>query len=1197
MARPRIVIVGAGLACRFAAILLATTCLTPLLLTAVAAPALADGGSGGGINGGGAGGVDLPTGPGTNGGNSFALGVGGGGGGAGVTGGTGGTGNIDNPGGAGGSGGGNGGAGQIGDGEGGGGGGGGSHRLVTSTPGALGSLSGGNGGSGGSIGAATNGVGAGGGGAGGYGAVITGTGTFSTAIADTIAAGNGGSGGNADTGGTGTAGGGGGSGGSGVAATASGVTLLNAGTVRGGAGGAGGDSALTAAGGPGSSGGAGGAGITGSGLTITNSGAITGGNGGAGGGASTPGPAGAGGVGILGSGLTVINSGSITGGSAGGGGAQANAITFSGGTNVLELRSGSTINGNIVAVSGGSDVLRLGGSANATFDTAQIGAAAQYRNFAAFEKTGSSTWTLSNTTAATTPWTITSGTLAISSDANLGGAAGGLTLNGGTLRATANVTTARAVTLNAGGGTVDSNGQMVRFMTALTGSGGLTKTGGGAAFLLADNTYTGGTTVNGGILHIGAEGGPSGSIVGTATVNGNDSHLAFLSTSSAGNLVITLNGGTGHFFGNSTGANATITANSASTWFVEQNGSGGQARFIVNAGGAFDISPLATSGTTAGSIEGAGSFRLGSKQLTVGANNLSTTVSGVVADGGRDGGTGGSLVKVGTGTLTLSGNNTYTGPTTVNAGRLVVNGSLAGAVMVNSGGMLSGSGSIGGLVANNSTVAPGNSIGTLNVNGNFTQNGGTYQVEVNAQGQTDRINATGTATINGASVQVLAQSGTYARNTTYTILNATGGVSGAYSGVSSNFAFLTPTLSYDANNVFLNLAMSQTAFASGARTANQFAVGTALDQSFANATGDFATVLGAIAELSTTQGPIALDTISGQPYADFGTLNTNSSALFMNALGQQMANARGASAAGQRQALAQACEIETCDAIGPLSAWASALGGLGSVLGNTNASTLTYNFGGAAAGIDYRLDPRFLVGIGVGYTHGTQWVNSFQGQGWTDSVSVAAYGSFTQGGLYVDALAGYAYFNNQLQRQILIPGLQQRTATGSTGANQFLGQIEAGYKIGVYAPAAATITPFGRFQISSTTQNAFSESGAQSLSLNVAQQTTNSQRTTIGADLASSIGLGNERKLDLAVRLGWMHEFADVARPITAAFAGAPGNSFTVFGATPLRNAAVIGLQASTTIAQATQIYLRYDGELATGTDNHALNIGLRISW
>ena len=113
----------------------------------------------------------------------------------------------------------------------------------------------------------------------------------------------------------------------------------------------------------------------------------------------------------------------------------------------------------------------------------------------------------------------------------------------------------------------------------------------------------------------------------------------------------------------------------------------------------------------------------------------------------------------------------------------------------------------------------------------------------------------------------------------------------------------------------------------------------------------------------------------------------------------------------------------------------------------------------------------------------------------------------------------------------------------------------------------------------------------------MAQQTTNSQRTTIGADLGSSIGLGSERKLDLAVRLGWMHEFADVARPITAAFAGASGNSFTVFGATPARDSAVVGLQVSTNVAEATQVYLRYDGGVGGGTDNHALNVGLRMSW
>jgi hypothetical protein len=102
---------------------------------------------------------------------------------------------------------------------------------------------------------------------------------------------------------------------------------------------------------------------------------------------------------------------------------------------------------------------------------------------------------------------------------------------------------------------------------------------------------------------------------------------------------------------------------------------------------------------------------------------------------------------------------------------------------------------------------PGNSIGTLNINGSFTQNGGTYVVEANAQGQSDRINVGGIATLNGVAVQVLAAPGNYATRTTYTILNATGGVSGTYSGVSSNFAFLTPSLAYDANNVFLTLAL------------------------------------------------------------------------------------------------------------------------------------------------------------------------------------------------------------------------------------------------------------------------------------------------------------------------------------------------------------------------------------------------------
>jgi outer membrane autotransporter protein len=1308
---------------RLTAGLLLGTCLAPavgLSATVVAfllaRPALADGGDGGGSPG--SGGADSTTGSGSDGTNGAGvvggIGRGGGGGGAGVIGGAGGTGGFGGtggslPGGGGGAGattaggnGGTGGGGVIagGDGAGGGGGGGGAHGSVSPTLSNGGTLQGGSGGAGGAARMA------GGGGGGGYGAVVTGSG--SSANSGSLLGGAGGAGGTGFGFGNETAqGGSGGSGGVGLTFTGSGsFSNSSAAIVSGGTGGAGGSGLSSDT--HGGNGGAGGAGIVGSGLAIANQGTISGGAGGSGGTGDTAGTAGAGGVGIMGSGLTVINGGSISGGAAGGGGPLANAIVFTGGTNLLELQTGSTITGNVVAFSA-ADTLRLGGSGSQTFDTSTLGPAGQFQNFGVFVKTGAGTWTLTNSPGQVTPWTINQGTLAITNGNNLGTAGETLTFNGGTLQLAPGFIGGlnRPIVLNAGGGTIDTGNQFLVISTSISGPGGLTKNGIGTLDLQVAATHTGGTTINAGTLVLDSVGG-SLPVGGALTVNGGFFDMSEIAT---GQTVGALTGTIGVI---SLGANTLTTNSSANTMLATQiwgigslvkQGSGiltlagnnfysggttvsgglinfaaannlGTGAITLNGGGlqwatgnTLDISsrlaPLGAAGgtfdtngnnvTLAATISGAGALtKQGLGTLTLSAGNTysgGTVVTGGLINfnsannfgpgmvtlngGGLQWATGstadissklmplgagggildtngnnvtlataitgsGGLAKQGLGTLNLTGTNTYTGGTAVFAGTLSVNGSVAGNVAVGSVGTLGGNGTIAGNVVNAGTLAPGNSIGLLTVSGSYTQMAGsTYQVEANAAGQADRINVGGTAAIQGGTVQVQAAAGSYANSTTYTILRATGGVSGTYAGVSSNFAFLTPTLSYDANDVFLTLALGQNAFTSfSGITPNQKAVGVALNQSFANAAGDFATVIGALAGLNTVQGPLALNTISGEPYADFGTMNTNNAAMFMNALGQQMANARGSSAStGQRQALAQACEIESCDGTGPLNAWASALGGLGSVLGDSNASTLTYNFGGAAAGLDYRFDPRFLAGIGVGYTHGTQWVNTFMGQGWSDSVSVAAYGSFTQSGFYLDALAGYAYFNNQLQRQIQIPGLQQRTATGSTGANQFLGQIEGGYKVDVYAPAAATVTPFGRFQISSVTQNAFSESGAQSLDLNVAQQTTNSQRTTIGADLGSSIGLGNERKLDLAVRLGWQHEFASTSRPITAAFAGAPGNSFTVFGATPARDAAVVGLQAMTNIADATQVYLRYDGGVGGGTDNHALMAGLRMSW
>ena len=128
------------------------------------------------------------------------------------------------------------------------------------------------------------------------------------------------------------------------------------------------------------------------------------------------------------------------------------------------------------------------------------------------------------------------------------------------------------------------------------------------------------------------------------------------------------NGGVIIFDNNASAGDATIQNNG--TIVFKGDSTGGTARVEVFGNGSLDITLHVTPSVTVGSIEGDGNVFLGAKNLTVGSNNMSTVFSGVIQDG--LGFTGGSLTKIGTGTLTLTGANTYTGITTINAGVLSI---------------------------------------------------------------------------------------------------------------------------------------------------------------------------------------------------------------------------------------------------------------------------------------------------------------------------------------------------------------------------------------------------------------------------------------------------------------------------------------------------------------------------------------------
>ncbi|HBL7332539.1 TPA: S8 family serine peptidase, partial [Serratia marcescens] len=306
----------------------------------------------------------------------------------------------------------------------------------------------------------------------------------------------------------------------------------------------------------------------------------------------------------------------------------------------------------------------------------------------------------------------------------------------------------------------------------------------------------------------------------------------------------------------------------------------------------------------------------------------------------------GGLTKQGIGTLVLTGNNTYSGPTLVNQGRLAVNGSVTSAVSVQSGGIVGGSGTVGSLTARQGgTVAPGNSIGTLNVAGNVSfEPGSRYAVEVGPNGQSDRIQSSGSATIGGGEVAVTLENSPNLLTQSevrsllgqqYNILSAQQGVSGQFDAVAPNYLFLGTGLSYQPTGVTLSVGRNGTSFASVAQTANERAVAAAAD---ALAAGNpvYESLLG-----SGTAGEArqAFRQLSGQIHADIASALVNDSRYLREALNGRLRQAEG---------LASSSAIKADEG----GAWAQLLGAWDHASGDANATGYQASTYGVLVGLD-----------------------------------------------------------------------------------------------------------------------------------------------------------------------------------------------------------------------------------------------------
>jgi len=735
------------------------------------------------------------------------------------------------------------------------------------------------------------------------------------------------------------------------------------------------------------------------------------------------------------------------------------------------------------------------------------------------------------------------------------------------------------------------------------------------------------------------------STAGNATVIANiGGTTQFSQFSTAGNATVTANfGGTTQFSGFSTAGNATVITNPGGTTLFSQFSSGGNAAFTTQAGGVFDMSGLTLPAMIAGSIAGGGTYFLGSNALIVGGNNLSTTVSGTISDGGASGGTGGSLVKVGTGILTLAGTNTYTGATIVNAGALVVDGSIARSsqTIVNSGAILLGSGTVGSTVVNAGGVLVPGPIGTpsmMTVAGDLTiQRNAFYVVQVNPL-TASRVNVIGTASLDGTVAAVFAP-GSYLRSS-YTILTADNRRTGRFEdletfGLPRNFR---ARLDYFNNSVDLNLraqligdglsvfqpitlppipgltlppedppAPPLPPFSS-----NQLNVGRAIDNFFNNG-GTLPPTFVSLYGLSGSNLTNALDQLSGEAATGAQKVAFQLTDQFLNVMLDPFVDGRSGVGGADHPALGFAPERETMPpdiahayasvlkappAPAPVyeprwTAWGGAYGGSNRTTGDLAVSgshDLSARAVGFAAGLDYRLTPDTVAGFAFA-GGGTDWsLAQGLGGGKSDAFQAGLYGATRWGPAYL--AAAFAFTNHWMSTDRFAVGDH---LTANFNAQSYGGRIESGYR---FATIYGGITPYAAIQAQSFHTPRYTETDAiaNGFALTFNGRDATDTRSELGARFDRVLAVYSNAVLALRGRVAWAHDW--VSDPtLLPVFQALPGASFIVDGATPAKNSALTSAGAELRLANGVTLLAKFDGEFAAHSSTYAGTGTVRYRW
>ena len=667
-----------------------------------------------------------------------------------------------------------------------------------------------------------------------------------------------------------------------------------------------------------------------------------------------------------------------------------------------------------------------------------------------------------------------------------------------------------------------------------------------------------------------------------------------LSGNIAGSGGLTVTGGRVDLLGANTYTGGTLVAPSATLGIASDSGLGDPSGGLTLQGGTLAVlaSFVSARGVTLGSAGGT---------IHTGGNAL--ILSGPV--------TGGGLTQTGGGTLALNGATLLTGPLTVQQGLLSVNGNLsAPELVVSQLGTLRGVGSIAAPTVVFGTLAPGNSPGTLTIAAPVLQTAGsTLALDIDGSGTGTGAGNYSRLILQGAGnaytiqpgavlAPVLRNIGGSATNSyspplgqSFLVAQAAGGISGSFSSLAQPSDGLLAGSRLDTiyAATTLSLAVTPTSYAAlaglgFAQTANQVAIGGALDAMRPSAGAPMPGALAGLFNPLYLQGGAAIDATLNQLaptiYAD--ALMTG---LGMNRLvAGTIFDALDADLGNRSDSVAMASLPSG------MTAWAGALGQFNNVASGA-APGYDSSVAGTAAGVAYRPTPSTLLGMALAYSQ-SQIYNRAEANGTLSMVQANLYGGIQDGILFADAMAGGGGTDLTARRTIQITGL---AASGSS----------SGWTIGTALRGGARI-PLGASQIQLAASLAYDRfdqgavvESATPASLNVASGSATSLRSLLAASIETRTVLGDGILLRPRATLGWGHEFADTAASTSAIFQAGQGAPFTVTNAHFGRDAAILGASMilDHLLEAPVSFYIGYTAALASGGTSQSLTGGFRLAW